>query len=121
MEWKMEWNGNFGMENGMEDFKNEKEDNLPYFHTNSMLDFEHVFTEKYTVYECGVVINDIVTEVFNFNIYAYYLSTNNGTLVVHYILRKQHCIIVSTGTSICSSDVIIDDFNRFDLFLLFCN
>ena len=35
------------MENGMEDFKNEKEDNLPYFHTNSMLDFEHVFTEKY--------------------------------------------------------------------------
>ena len=31
--WKMpEWNG-------MEDFKNEMEDNLPYFHTNSILDF----------------------------------------------------------------------------------
>ena len=40
----MEWNGNFGMEfgkclNGMEDFKNGMEDNLPYFHTNSTLDF----------------------------------------------------------------------------------
>ena len=39
MEWKMEWNGNFGMEygrcqNGMQDFKNGMEDNLPYeFHT----------------------------------------------------------------------------------------
>ena len=31
--WKMpEWNG-------MEDFKNGMEDNLPYFHTNSILDF----------------------------------------------------------------------------------
>ena len=44
MEWKMEWNINFGMEygkcqNGMEDFKNGMEDNLPYFHTNSNLDF----------------------------------------------------------------------------------
>ena len=34
--WKMpEWNG-------MKDFKkDEMEDNLPYFHTNSMLDFAH--------------------------------------------------------------------------------
>ena len=36
---EIEWNGNFGMEygrcqNGMEDFKNGMEDNLPYqFHT----------------------------------------------------------------------------------------
>ena len=44
MENGMEWNGNFGMEYGrcqigMEDFKNVKEDNLPYFHTNSILVF----------------------------------------------------------------------------------
>ena len=39
--WKMpEWNG-------MEDFKNGMEDNLPYFHTNSILDLCIVFTEKY--------------------------------------------------------------------------
>ena len=39
MEWKMErkfWYGIWKMLewNGMEDFKNEMEDNLPYFHTN---------------------------------------------------------------------------------------
>ena len=33
--------------NGMEDFNNGMEDNLPYFHTNSILDFVHVFKEKY--------------------------------------------------------------------------
>ena len=39
--WKMpKWNG-------MEDFKNGMEDNLPYFHTNSVLDLVHVFIEKY--------------------------------------------------------------------------
>ena len=33
--WKMpEWNG-------MEDFKNAMEDNIPYFRTNSILDFAH--------------------------------------------------------------------------------
>ena len=38
--WKMpEWNG-------MEDFKNEMEDNLPYFHTNSILDFVHCIYRK---------------------------------------------------------------------------
>ena len=41
--WKMpEWNG-------MEDCKNGMEDNLPYFHTNSMLDFAHgIYTKIYT-------------------------------------------------------------------------
>ena len=44
--YSMEWNVNFGMkygrcQNGMEDFKNGIEDNLPYFHTNSILDFAH--------------------------------------------------------------------------------
>ena len=47
----MEWNGNFGMEygrclNGMEDFKNETENNLPYFHTNFILDFVHCIYRK---------------------------------------------------------------------------
>ena len=38
--WKMpEWNG-------MEDFKNGMEDNLPYFHTNSILDFGHCIHRK---------------------------------------------------------------------------
>ena len=47
MENGMEWNGNFDMEYGrcqngikwIEDFKNGMEDNLPYFHTNSILNF----------------------------------------------------------------------------------
>ena len=34
--------------------------------------------------DVGVVINNIVTEVFNFNIYAYYLPTNRDTWVVFY-------------------------------------
>ena len=39
--WKMpEWNG-------MEDFNNGMEDNLPFFHTNSILALVHIFTEKY--------------------------------------------------------------------------
>ena len=52
MENGLEWNGNFAMDygrcqNGMEDFKNEMEDSLSYFHTNFILDFVHiVFTEK---------------------------------------------------------------------------
>ena len=38
--WKMpEWNG-------MEDFKHGMEDNLPYFHTNSILDFVHCIYRK---------------------------------------------------------------------------
>ena len=94
MEWNgnfgMEWNGNFGTEYGR--YQNGMEDNLPYFHTNSILDFEH-FLQKNT-YRCRIVINSIVTEVLNFNIYAYYLSTNRGTLIAYiaqtvYVLH--HC------------------------------
>ena len=50
----MEWSGNFGVEygrcqNGMEDFKNGMEDNFPYFHTNSILDFAHgIYRKMYT-------------------------------------------------------------------------
>ena len=43
--WKMpEWNG-------MEDFKNGREDNLPYFHTNAILDFAHGIHRK--IYSCS--------------------------------------------------------------------
>ena len=67
-----------------------------------------------------MVINNFVTEVFNFNIYAYYLSTNRGTSVVYiaqtvyrYVLH--HCKYIA----ICSIDVIVEDFDRFDFFLSF--
>ena len=74
---------------------NGMEDNLPYqFHTR----FRALYLQKHT-YPCRVVINNIVTEVFNFDIYAYYLSfdlilTNSSTLVVYiaqtvYVLH--HC------------------------------
>ena len=71
--WKMpEWNG-------MEDFKNGMEGNLPYqFHTR----FRTLYLKK-NIYGCRVVTNNIVTKVFNFNIFAYYLSTYRGTLVAY--------------------------------------
>ena len=59
----------------------------------------------------------VVTGVFNFNIYAFYLSTNRGTLVVYiaqtvYVLHRSKYQYIA----ICSIDVIVDDFDRFDLF-----
>ena len=97
--WKMpEWNG--------------MEDNLPYFHTNSILHFVH-FLQKNT-YRCRVVIKNIVTEIFN-NIYAYYLSTNCGTWVV-YIAKTVYLLHHYKYIAVCSIDVIVDDFERFDFF-----
>ena len=112
----MEWKSPYGIWkmpewNGMEDFKNGMEDNLPYqFHIR----FCAMYLQKNT-YRCLVVIDNIVTEAFNFNISAYFLSTNCGTLVVCiaqtvYVLH--HCKYIA----ICSNDVILDDFDRFDLF-----
>ena len=82
--WKMpEWNGRFQEWNG------KQSSILPYqFHTK----FCALYLQK-NVYQCRVVIN-IVTEVFNFNICVYYLSTNRGTLVMYivqtvYVLH--HC------------------------------
>ena len=104
---RMEWNGRF------QDWNRRPSSILPYhFHTR----FCAVYLQKNT-YRCRVVINNIVAEVFNFNIYAYYLPTNRGTLVVYipqtvYVLH--HCKYIA----ICSIDVIVDDFDRFDLFLL---
>ena len=93
MEWNGKWNGNFSMEygrcqNGME-WKISRMEWKTIFHTR----FRALYLQKNT-YRCRVVINNIVTEVFNFDIYAYYLSTNRGTLVVYivqtvYVLH--HC------------------------------
>ena len=84
---RMEWNGRF------QEWTGRQSSMLPYrFHTR----FCALNWQKNT-YRCRVVINNIVTEVFNFNIYGYYLSTNCGTWL--FILRKQYttyCIIVST-------------------------
>ena len=81
---RMKWNGRFQEWNGRQSSI------LPYqFQTR----FRALHLQKNT-YRCRVVINNIVTEVFNFNIYACYLSTNRGTLVVYiaqtvYVLH--HC------------------------------
>ena len=83
--WKMpEWNGRFQEWNGRQSSI------LPYqFHTI----FLALYLQKNT-YRCWVVMYNIVTEAVNFDIYAYYLSTNRGTLVVYtaqtvYVLH--HC------------------------------
>ena len=80
----MKWNGRFQEWNG------KQSSILPYqFHTR----FRALYLQKNT-YPCRVVINNIVTEVFNFDIYTYNLSTNRSTLVVYiaqtvYVLH--HC------------------------------
>ena len=83
---RMEWNGRFQEWNGRQSSI------LPYqFHTYR---FRAMYLQKNT-YQCRVGINNIVTEVFNFNIYACYLSTNRGSLLWLCTLRKQctYCII----------------------------
>ena len=59
------------------------------------------------IYKCMVVIliNNIVTVVFNFNIYTYYLSTNCGTLVV-YIAQTVYILNHSKYIVICSINVL---------------
>ena len=57
---RMEWNGRFQEWNGRQSSI------LPYqFHAG----FCALYLQK-NIYGCRVVINNIVTEVFNFNIYA---------------------------------------------------
>ena len=99
MENEMEWNGNFGKEygrcqNGME-WKISRMEWKTIFHTSIPIPYKNsCIVFKKNTYRCRVVINNIVTEVFNFNIYEYYLSTNRSTLVVYiaqtvYVLH--HC------------------------------
>ena len=104
MEWNemengMEWNGNFGMkygrcQNGME-WKISRMEWKTIFHTSIPIPYLIsciVFTEKYIPLSGSD--KNIFTEVFNFNICAYYLSTYHSTLVVYiaqtvYVLH--HC------------------------------
>ena len=70
------------------------------------------------IFECRVVKNNIVAEVYHFSIYAYYLSTNRGTLVV-FIAQTVYALHHSNYIAICSIGVMVDDFDRFDLFCFF--
>ena len=54
----MKWNANFGIGYGR--CQHRMEDNLPYFHINSILDFDYIYG-KYI----WKVVNDILTEVLN--------------------------------------------------------
>ena len=103
MEWKMEWNGNFGMEYGRFQEWNGRQ--------SSILHFVH-FLQKNT-YQCRVVIKNIVTEIFNFNINAYYLSTNLGIWVV-YIAKTVYLLHHCKYIAVCSIDVIVDFFFEID-------
>ena len=120
MENGMEWNGNFGMEyarmewNGrFQEWNGRQSSILPYqFHTK----FCSMYLQK-NKYRCRVVINNIVTEVFNFNIYAYYLSTNAVLWLCTLCKQCTYCIIVSTLQFNCNIDVTVDDdLDKFDLF-----
>ena len=109
---RMEWNGRFQEWNGRQSSI------LPYqFHTR----FRAFYLQKNT-YRCRVVINNIVTEVFNFNIYTCYFSTNRGTLVVYIaqtVYVTTYFIIVSRLQFNCSIDVTVTDLDRSDLLFFF--
>ena len=59
-----------------------------------------------------MVINNIAAEVFHFNIYPYYLSTNRGTLVV-FIAQTVYALHYSKYIAICDIDLTVDDFDRY--------
>ena len=115
MEWNGKWNGNFGMEDARMEWKISRMVWNTIFHTSipSILDFVH-FLQKNT-YRCRVVIKNIVTEIFNLSIYAYYLSTNCGTWVV-YIAKTVYLLHHCKYIAVCSINVIVHDFDRFDFF-----
>ena len=113
----MKWNGAEISVWNMEDARMEWNERISFilsyqFHTR----FCALYSQKNT-YQCRVVINNIFTEVFNFNIYACYLSTNRGTLFV-YVAQTAYVLYNCKYIAICSIDVIVDNFNRFDLFFL---
>ena len=85
---RMEWNGRF------QEWNWRQSSVLPYqFHTR----FRALYLQKNT-YRCRVVINNIVTEVFNFDVYAYYLSTNCSSLVLYIALTAyvlHHCTYIA--------------------------
>ena len=101
---RMEWNGRFQEWKGRQ---------FSILHTDSIVDLQK------NIYGYRVVINKIVAKVFHFNIiYAYYLSTNSGTLVV-FVAQTVYALHGSKYIAICSIDGMVDEFERFDLFLFF--
>ena len=82
----MEWNGRFQEWNG------KQSSILPYqIYTR----FRALYLLK-NVYGCGIVINNIVTEVFNFNTYAYYCRQITVLWLCIFCKQCKHCITVST-------------------------
>ena len=108
----MEWKENFGMEYAKikwkERFQERNGKQSSILHTR----FRALYLQK-NIYRCLVVTNDSVKEVFNFNIYGYYSSTNCGSLVV-YIAQTLYVLCHSKYIAICS----IDDLTGFNLFFL---
>ena len=109
---RIEWNGRFQEWNG-------RQSSILSYQFHNRFCALHL---KKNTNRCRAVINDIVTEVFNFNIYAYYLSSNRGTVVIYTriaqtVYELHHCI--PKYIAICSIDVMVDDFDRFDLFFCF--
>ena len=94
MEWKMEWNGNFGTEygrcqNGMEDFKKGRQSSiLSYqFHTR----FRGLYLQK-NKHGYRVVTNNIVTEVFKLNIYGIICRQIVVVWLCIFIAQMVYCI-----------------------------
>ena len=122
MVWNEKWNGTEILVWNMEDARMEcngrshewngrQSSILPYqFHAR----FCAYYLQK-NRYRCRVVINNIVTKVLNFNIYANYLSTNHGTLVV-YIAQTVYVLHHCKYIAIYSIDVRVDDFDKLDFF-----
>ena len=104
-------------QNGME-WKISRKEWKTIFHTSIPIPYKIsciAFTEKHIQYGCRVVINNIVAEVFHFNIYAHYFRTNCSTLIV-VISQTVYALNHIKYIAICSIDGEVDDFDRFDLF-----
>ena len=115
MEWKMEWNGNFGMEYGR--CQNGMEDNLPYqFHTR----FRALYLQKNT-HRCRVVIKYCRRSIQLQYLRILLVDKSRYFGCVHCAnsVHCTYCIIVSTLQFNCSIDVTVDDLDRLDLFFFF--
>ena len=77
MDRKMEWNERFQEWNGRQ---------------SSILDFLHCIYRNICNVRMSGSTNNIVTGVFNFNTYGYYLSTNHDSLVMYIHCANGVCI-----------------------------
>ena len=119
MEWKMEWNGTkisvWNMEDARMEWNGRQSSILPY-------QFDTRFCALYlrnNTYRCRVV-TIILSQKYSTSISTHIICRQNAVLWLC-TLRKQctYCIIVRKLQFNCSSDVTIDDLDRFDLLLLF--